>query len=32
MPNHILVEDMLDDMIEQIDYIKIKAHLKFNNN
>ena len=27
MPNHILVNDMLDDMIEEINYIKIKSHL-----
>lgn len=32
MPNHILVEDMLDDMIDKIDYIKVKSHLKLSNN
>lgn len=28
MPNHILIEDMLNDMIEKIDYIKVKSYLK----
>ena len=30
MPNHILVNDMLDDMREEINYIKIKSHLNKN--
>ena len=31
MPNHILVEDILDDMLETIKYIEVKTHLKLNN-
>jgi len=27
MPTYILVEDMINDMIEEISYIKIKSHL-----
>lgn len=27
MPNHILVNDILDDMLDKINYIKIKSHL-----
>lgn len=27
MPTYILLEDMINDMIEEIDYIKIKTHL-----
>ena len=30
MPNHILVEDMLDNMIEEVNYIQIKSHLNTN--
>lgn len=30
MPTHILVEDILDDMIEEISYIKVKSHLNIN--
>lgn len=28
MPEHILVEEMFDDLIEEIAYIKLKAHIK----
>lgn len=31
MPNHILVEDIINDMIENISYIKVKSHLTINN-
>lgn len=27
MPTYILVEDMINDMIDEISYIKIKSHL-----
>lgn len=27
MPTYILLDDMINDMIEEIDYIKIKTHL-----
>ena len=27
MPTYILVEDMINDMIDEINYIKIKSHL-----
>ena len=30
MPTHILLEDIIDDMIEEISYIKLKTHLKSN--
>ena len=28
MPTYILVEDMINDMIDEISYIKIKSHLR----
>ena len=28
MPEHILVEEIFNDMIEEVAYIKLKAHLK----
>lgn len=31
MPGYILVEDMLDDMISEIDYIKLNTTLKLSN-
>lgn len=31
MPNHILIDDILDDMIEEISYIKAKSYIKINN-
>ncbi len=30
MPDHILVEEMFNDLIEEVEYIKLKAHLSFN--
>lgn len=27
MPNHILVDDIFNDMLDNINYIKIKSHL-----
>lgn len=28
MPDHILIEDLFDELIDEISYIKLKAHLK----
>ncbi len=25
---HVLIEEMFDDMIEEVDYLKIKTHIK----
>ena len=32
MPDHVLVEEMFNDLIEEAEYIKLKAHLTFNKN
>ena len=28
MPEHMLVEELFNDMIEEVSYIKLRAHLK----
>ena len=28
MPNHILVEDIIDEMMESVSYIKLNSYLK----
>ena len=30
MPDHILVEEMFNDLIEEVEYIKLKENLSFN--
>lgn len=30
MPDHVLVEEIFNDLIEEVEYIKLKAHLSLN--
>ena len=32
MPNKIIIDDILDDMLESISFIKINAYIKLGNN
>ncbi len=31
MPNHIIIEDIFDEMIDEIEYIKMNSFIKINN-
>ena len=30
MPNHIIIEDLFDEMLEEIEYIRINSFVKIN--
>ena len=30
MPNHIIIEDLFDEMLEEIEYIRINSFIKIN--